>query len=305
MSKDRGTDGRKIDPRAIKPAPVVDEGSHRVAVPATVLDQDVPRRIDDARLRKQRADFRPDYFKQAIDQKGRFVIWRKALLCPCINPTTNQSEINCEDCDGSGFVYVDPLKIQAWTTNFDQNLSIYKHAGAWLAGEGSATTYPEHRCGYRDSLELINDVMSFNEVLKKENRRGIRSKLPDGVDSARYRIKQIVRLAYKDSENRTQLAEEGVHFALTEDGWIRWLPAGDGLVVPGDYFSVLYNFAPVYIVTSHANATRNEMNIFAQPKNTLTALPLRVLIKLDYLTDINAPVTGPLAGPSTDCGCRS
>jgi len=298
------TDSRRIDPRKIKPASVVDAGDYRVAVPPTVLDQDTTRNSnDDARQRKQRADFRPDYFKQAIDQKGRHVIWRKAIICPCFNSITNQVEINCEDCDGSGFVYVDPLLIQAWTTNFDQNLSIYKHAGQWLSGEGSATTYPEHRCGYRDSLELINDLMSFNELLKRGDRRAIRSKLPDGVDSARYRIKQIVRIAYKDANKRTKLAEADIHFKLTKEGWIEWLPASNGIIPEGSYFSLLYNFSPVYIVTSHANMTRNEMNIFAQPKNTLTALPLRVLIKLDYLTDVNAPVTGPLGEPQTDCGC--
>jgi hypothetical protein len=294
------TDSRRIDRRKIKPASVVDEGDYRVAVPPTVLDQDTPRNSnDDARLRKQRADFRPDYFKQAIDQKGRHVVWRKALVCPCFNPTTNQTEINCEDCDGSGYVYVDPLRIQAWTTNFDQNLSIYKHAGSWLAGEGSATTYPEHRCGYRDSLELVNDLMPFNELLKRGNRRGIRSKLPDGVDSARYRIKQIVRIGYKNAEGRVALAEEDVHFRLTKEGWIEWLPASNAIIADESYFSILYNFAPVYIVNSHANVTRNEMNIFAQPKNTLTALPTRVLIKLDYLTDVNAPVTGPLGEPTS------
>lgn len=297
---ERTTDSRLVRPNKLRPFQPIDKGDRLVDIPPTPQDLDPPSRIPDSDglLRKQRADFRTELFYQAIKQKGRFVIWRKAVLCPCFNPASGQTEMNCIDCDGSGFVYLDPMKIQSWMTQFDQRTDLYKHAGTWLSGEGSATVLPVHRCGFRDSLECIDDLMPFNEILVRGDRRGMRSKLPAGVDSARYRIQQAVRMAYKDKADRTQLAEEFVDFVIQPGtGWISWMPGSERIIPPQARYSLLYNFHPVWIATSNGAASRVENSIKGQPKPTMVGLPVRVLIKLDFLLDVNAPVTGPLGTP--------
>ena len=73
---------------------------------------------------KVRADFRPEEFARAILQHGKRVTWRKAMLCPCINVDSDQASLDCTDCDGSGYFYVDPLPIQAHMASFEKETKL-------------------------------------------------------------------------------------------------------------------------------------------------------------------------------------
>ena len=64
--------------------------------------------------------------------------------------------------------------------------------------------------GYRDSIELIDDVACFNELLKKGNRKGRLQGLPAGTDAARYRMSAITKVLVMKGNDLTT-AERGVH----------------------------------------------------------------------------------------------
>lgn len=282
------------DPASIKPPAPITKSDRTVDVPPTIQASDY---VDNPPAKgKTRADFRPQEFERVILQHGKYVVWRKALLCPCSNLNTGQAVLDCTSCDGSGFIYVDPVRIRAHMLSFDQSTKIYEKFGMWVEGNTMVTVMPKYRLAHRDSIEMEDSLMSFNELLKKGNRRGRRSKLPDGVDSGRYRMVNVTRLAYQaDADSAFLLLECGYHFEVSDEGWIKWLPPGNTAIPDGSMFSVLYDFHPVYQVVSFPHVTRDDVRGTKVPDDTAYSLPIQAAAKLDYLIDINSPPT-PVTG---------
>jgi len=248
-------------------------------------DADVPRD-------KTRIDFREEAFTQAIRQKGYFLTWRKAIICPCMNTETEQPDMNCDVCDGSGFFYIDPQELQAIMTNFSKTTDVYRKAGYWQGGDTVVTIEPQYRIGYRDSFEMKDSIAVFAEWVTKGNRRGIRSKLPIGVDSARYRIVHINALYYMPVDTPLRL-EEDFHFKIQKDGWIEWTSEGNK-IVDGTALSLHYDFHPVYIVTSHPHTLRDTVSKLKRKNQSVVHLPLQGAVMLDFLVDVNVPL--PVTG---------
>lgn len=243
-----------------------------------------------------RADFRHEEFIKLIRQHGKYVIWRKALMCPCLRG--DHHDINCEQCDGSGFFYIDAKHIQAHMVAFDSKTRLFEKMGVWIEGTCSVTVEPEHRLGHRDSLQMRDSVMAFDEILTKGNRRGVRSKLPSGRDSARYRIAELTRAVVKRNGVMVPL-EESRHFTV-DRGWIQWTAEGDALVPAGASVSVRYAYHPVWIIVSHPHATRDDTSGRKSVIDRVISLPVQGAAKLDFLLDINAPVTGTGDGAEDD-----
>jgi len=277
------TEIKKIAP----PAPLV-KGNRTVRVPPTVGEFDTSEVVPDSN--KTRADFREEEFTKAILQHGKHVVWRKAILCVCLSETTGQASLDCDECDSSGYLYIDPLDIQAHMAAFDAETKLFQKFGMWQEGSVSVTVMAKYRLGYRDSIELKDSIMSFNEILKKGNRRGTRSKLPASTDSARYRIAQVTRMAFRTAAGATAFATPGQDFVITEHGWIEWTPVGNARIAAGTLLSVLYDHHPVYIVVSWPHATRDDLSgRKASLKPNVISLPIQAMAKLDFIVDVNTP----------------
>jgi hypothetical protein len=281
-----------------KPTTVATVGN----VPTTALKQDDYKAIPYDTLHKTRADFRTIEFLKLIQQKGYHLTWRKAILCPCVSPQTDQPRVDCPTCDSSGFFYVEPINIQGVMTGLELRKDVYRNLGEWLEGSSVVTTAPEVRLGYRDSVEMTHSVMTFNEWITKGNRRGIRSRMPDGQDVCRYRVVNMLHLVM-DVNGVPLVLEQGTHFVINRSGWIQWTPQGDSLVDDGTVLSAHYEFHPVWIVVSHGHVVRDQVLKIKSPAPASTALPLQAAVKLDYLLDsktlpssaVTAEVTGAIA----------
>lgn len=260
-------------------------------IPKTAVKPSEQVQLTAAARDKARVDFRVEDFRRSIRTKGYHLTWRKAILCPCPTRESQQARPDCDKCDGSGFFYIEPLQIQAIMTSLERKKDIYRHLGEWLEGSSMATTEPEHRLGYRDSLEMTHSVMVFNEWLYKGNRRGIRSRLPAGVDSARYRIVRALHLFMEVDGVPVQL-EDGVYYSINKNGWIEW--QGPGLAIPDNtVISINYEFHPVWIVTTHPHGVRDTMVKLKEPVAIATPLPVQAAVRLDYLaSDTTLPSTG-------------
>jgi hypothetical protein len=273
-----------------KPRPIA------AAIPPTAGDTDsLAQQNSETAVDQTRADFRVVEFNRTILQHGKRVRWRKAMICPCLNDSTGQADLSCTDCDGSGFVYVDPLDIQALMFAFEKGTRLYEKFGLWASGEVAITAQAAYRLGYRDSLELYDDVMNFNELIKKGDRStGKRRDLPPNTETARYRIVTVAKAVVRSGEGLGVL-EQGYHFRVTDNGLIEWMPAGNKFVKDGDYVSLHYDFHPVWIVTSHPHAMRSDVVRADFNVETTAALPLQVSAQLDFIADANrrSPVTGP------------
>lgn len=274
--------------KKIKPPPPVGYDDRNVDVPPTV-GQYATTRGDDLALSKTRANFRETEFVRTLRQHGKYVVWRKALLCPCWTEETEQAALDCQDCNGSGYLYVQPLEIQMQMLQFDGKVNVFEKMGVWQEGSVQVTTEPQFRLGYRDAIEMRDAVIPFNEVIRKGNRRGIRQQLPDGVDSARYRIRNTAAAVYKKSGGDLAFLEEDYHYTITEEGWIKWLPPGSRAVPDGTLISFHYDFCPIFLVVSWMHITRTDVSSRkAGDKPKVVDLPQQALAKLDFLLDVNA-----------------
>lgn len=273
---------KKIAP----PAPRV-ENDRQVEVPPTIGRYDTTAG-DGVSKSKTRADFREEEFVRVIRQHGKRVIWRKSLLCPCFNPETEQATVDCTDCNADGYLYVQPVVIQALMMQFDEKTSIFQKFGIYQEGNVSVTVEPKYRLGYRDSLEMIDAVIPMNELLTKGNRRGRRRHLPAGHDSARFRILNVAAIIHRANQAITAL-QEGIHFQVTDEGWLKWRDAGHSLVPDGGVLSVHYDFHPIYMIQSWQHVTRDDTSgrKVRLGRDRIIAHPIQAMAKLDFLVDVN------------------
>lgn len=256
----------------------------RDATAATARSQAESVQLSAGRLLKTRADFRLEEFRKLIQQKGVYLVWRKALLCTCRNPETDQPRPDCTVCDSTGLFYVEPILVQGVMSGLEKRKDIYRNLGEWLEGSAMLTLAPEHRPGFKDSFEMRHAVMVFNEWIIKGNRRGVRSDLPADHDAARYRIVRALHVMCPNENGAPVGLEEGIHFEITSTGLIKWLSPGKKIVKDGTTLTVNYEFHPVWVVMTHPHGVRDTVVKFKQPDFTVQSLPVQAAVKLDYLT---------------------
>jgi len=244
----------------------------------------------DVNTRKTRAQFRQIEFQRAILQHGYYLIWTKAMICPCINPVTGQAAINCLDCDSSGFYYSDPIETRGIMSNMERNAKQFEKFGAWVEGTSNLTVEPQYRMGHRDRVEMRDSVMVHSELMSKGERRGLRAKLPDNCDSLRYRIARMTALLWKPEGGSATKLTEGFHYTVNADGWIEWTATGNELVEDDETLTTIYEYHPIYLVVSHPHATREGTIETKVRQQEVFALPVQMLVKLDYLSDVNTPL---------------
>jgi hypothetical protein len=112
-------------------------------------------------------DFRRDDFDATIWNKGYNVIWEKAIECPC-RGTTNHILTDCQNCQGSGWFFINPKRTKAVVTSINK-ITKFQNWSKELAGTVSVTTMSDTPLGYMDRLTLLNNELyqstsRFSEV---------------------------------------------------------------------------------------------------------------------------------------------
>lgn len=80
-------------------------------------------------------------YEQALARHGQYVRWTRAIVCPCLNPVTNQPDLRCTLCSGRGRIYSTPGRFNVqWEIARHNNVGkVYpKNAGLIV---GSAAVY--------------------------------------------------------------------------------------------------------------------------------------------------------------------
>ena len=112
--------------------------------------------------------------------------------------------------------------------------------------------------------------------------------LPEDCDSARFRIVSVAKLLYRCAgQDELTPLEEGTHFDVTSEGWLRWRAAGDRVVPAGGLLSVHYDFHPIYLIASWLHVTRDDVVGRKAIPARATALPVQAMGQLMWLTDVN------------------
>lgn len=115
-----------------------------------------------------RADLERNDFENLIYQKGRNVLYEKALQCPCKSGATNQQS-NCKNCGGSGWTYINPKSTRMVLTG----ISVASESKPWSEesrGNVKVTCSDKEQLTFMDRLTVVDGSSIHQEVLffKKE-----------------------------------------------------------------------------------------------------------------------------------------
>jgi hypothetical protein len=110
-----------------------------------------------------RADFDKEAFDRLISEKGREVILRKALQCPCKSDTVNQLS-TCKNCGGTGWIYVNPITTRMVLSGVDVSTK-YAPWSEEARGTVAVTAMCEEELSYMDQITLVDGESVFSEVI--------------------------------------------------------------------------------------------------------------------------------------------
>ena len=216
-----------------------------------------------------RIDFRPELFAQLLKVHGKRMKWSKSSACPnTIGGDIDEHNINCNLCDGSGFIYYDEKEIRALAQSIGVQ-HVFRAEGRFDMGTMMITTPAEVEASLWDKMKLIDSFTRYRENLKR-----ITTGL---IDRPRYDILKVNQLRSRDT-----IFICGQHFKIT-NGQIEWLSL---TTIPvGTVYSLDYTHHPVYILIDGANVIRDARtkdNAFSTDE-TYNLLPKRFMAKQDFI----------------------
>lgn len=257
----------------------------------------------------QRVDFRPDKFDLAIVTKGYRMWWSRAGICPCRNNVqTDQANVNCAICSGTGWFYFLPeLGLDAFTEDEHGNAleisddgdavgisvlctsatldpQIYERFGEWAFGTIKMSTQQENRLGYRDRLVMRDSEMVWGQLIEFDGAATI--PITGGRSNAglRYPAVRTILLARVEGTTRINY-REGVDYTIASDGSLAWSvtpPAATTLFIS-------YVINPVFRILDHVFAFRDSPVALKTKALTLAEqhrkLPVHAMARLDFLVD--------------------
>lgn len=190
-----------------------------------------------------RADLDKLEFEKLIDQKGKDVIFEKALECPCKSKSTNQQS-DCKNCGGTGWVFINPVK----TRMILHSINIVTDFKPWseeMRGTVNVTCKAEEQLSAMDKITDLNGEAIFNEVLF------LRKKGTDVFCYTTYAVKEVlyVGLFVATDEPLLRLIEgtdftiEGSIFKLTNLDLL-----GSDINAENTSFTIRYKHAPEFHV---------------------------------------------------------
>ena len=111
----------------------------------------------------------PEFFETEFDAaiylKGYRVILERALRCPC--HTFDSPLIDCQNCFGTGYFYVNPIDTKALITGINQN-NQYKNWSEELLGTIAITVRESDKdnLGFFDKVTIKDQFSTFSENIK-------------------------------------------------------------------------------------------------------------------------------------------
>lgn len=195
--------------------------------------------------------FDPALFDGELEAHGTPARWRKARLCPCLNPTTGAPDPNCRFCAGyPGVVWDDAgeLRVLAFAR---RRQDLYDQNGHLLKGVVTltfpSTVVPSHL----DQIELTAAVIVVN------TEKHVRGQVdPSERSTERLRMPSVLAIEFCEAIVAGDLVRyvEGTDFLRTDSNGLIWAPSGP----PADtLYTVRYTARPTYICWSPESRDEN------------------------------------------------
>lgn len=103
-------------------------------------------------------------FNALIWNKGYEVILEKSVRCPCRNIPDHQAIVNCRNCGGTGWLFVNPIATSTvlQSMNYDTK---FKDWGEEKIGMAKLTFQERERLSFMDKVTIQNGEMITTEIL--------------------------------------------------------------------------------------------------------------------------------------------
>ena len=213
-------------------------------------------------------DFDRDEFTRLIYGKGYDVTWEKAAFCPNRKGLAPKDHnIACDVCDGTGFIYYDPIVTRMLITGVKLTQSYYAY-GRWDGGSVMVTALPELTINYWDRLTLGNGKNRYQELLLRQ-RSG-------DVDRPKYNPLCLSYASWIGRDGKNVVADLDSDVSIAKDGTLVW--AGTNRPDAGDYYTVAYEYRPRYVVLDLLHQHRE-----STVGNKHYPFPVQAVAKLDFL----------------------
>lgn len=216
-------------------------------------------------ISNNRVDLVQGDFDTLVYQKGRDIVYEKAIMCPCKSKSTNALP-SCKNCGGSGWLFINPVTNRMIV----QRLNISTDFKPWSEesrGTIAITALQKNRLSFMDRITLPEAESVFNEILHL-------SKVGNDVFSfATYNIKSIEYIAKYNNPNSALIRLTPNQYTF-EDSILK-VPS----LQSGDSISVRYVHAPVYHIVElqreSMESYKLEINTEKQQRLPVSALARR------------------------------
>ncbi|HVM95631.1 MAG TPA: hypothetical protein VMT89_04550 [Candidatus Acidoferrales bacterium] len=184
--------------------------------------------------------FDPAKFDGQILQHGTPALWRKASLCPCLNPKTLAPDVNCISCrDLPGWVWDDGSSVIVFGPGRERR-DVYDEEGHRIEGLVRFTLPSAITPGHVDRLDLLVAELVYN------GEKFIRGKVDAANRSLeRVRVRPVIaveRVLGRVAGNVQDFLVD-TDVSIQEDGTIQW----DNPPPDGTLYTVRYRSRPAYV----------------------------------------------------------
>jgi hypothetical protein len=112
-------------------------------------------------------EFSVEWFNDHLATMGQDFLWRKASMCPCVNPHSGAAKPNCPICNGKGRRWTIPLSVKAGLAS-EKILRQWAQFGRFEAGDAVLSVpenSPLYEAGQFDRVIMLNATDQFSLVL--------------------------------------------------------------------------------------------------------------------------------------------
>ena len=111
-----------------------------------------------------RLDFDKGQFDALIEMKGNPLIWERAIPCPCARRSKSANKTTCQNCAGTGWVFINPTEIKGLVTSINKDTK-YKEWSVELLGTFAITVNSKYRLNFMDRITVVGSSTVHSENL--------------------------------------------------------------------------------------------------------------------------------------------
>jgi len=184
--------------------------------------------------------------KEFIGDFSSSIKYWKAIQCPCVNPTSGQPNISCNQCRGLGWAYLgseEAPEYQRAQVHSRRSSKQSEKGGMLTTGYASITLFPGVIPGEGDLIQVCKD----REVVNEEY-HVLGSSLTDGSSAETFRFRDVICVEMVVVQNAVNKL-----ITVVDQGSYEFSPEGRKInfkipLPAGTKYSVRYQAVPEYIV---------------------------------------------------------